>query len=330
MSSNKITKKIYKLLSDYHRQLKWIYTLISYKFHQLKPSQILRFQELKYINYSAAKKVKFTSGKLTLTGDLFSSKNITQAPCILLIHGSAIFGRKSPLIQGLAHEFHRLGYTVLALDLRGYGESDDPQDYHPKGFDFAQDVESALDFLVDYVGVSSDKFYLVGHSFGGGVALAAQARDQRIKKIVSFGPPRRLSERFINQRARDRHKLLVRWQGDMQLDKPLNFPFWREVMETINLERYVQDFAIPGHTPVFLIDASQEPEADLQFMRDVLQNMIPPVEHWTVPGTGHYLNCGFLFTLPFYHQPLVKTFVNCVDQWLKLESGVESELKQVF
>ncbi len=84
---------------------------------------------------------------------------------LVLLHGVASNARiwitTAPL---LAERFH-----VLALDQRGHGESDKPD----SGYDFASvvaDVLALLDALV------LERLVLIGHSWGGNVALEFAAR----------------------------------------------------------------------------------------------------------------------------------------------------------
>lgn len=295
----------------------WLYRLISHFYHRFHDFKLGQLFDLRIATFSPTKTVTFQSGNLNLVGDFYQPQTQGLGQTLILLHGSSVFGRKLSLMRSLAGEFQRLGYAVFVFDLRGYGESDDPQTYTPESFDYAQDVQAAIDWIGAEYPEHAQQFYLLGHSFGGAVALAAQACDSRVAKIVSFGPPRRLSERFLNPEAREKKKLLVRWQADMQLSQPLDFWLWAKVLQPLNIENYVEAFSQPDHTPVFLIDAAQEPPADLTFLRMIYQQMKPPAAYWTVPGTNHYLGTGFLLGLPCYNRRILQSFVNRVAQWLQ-------------
>ncbi|MGB5898904.1 MAG: alpha/beta fold hydrolase [Geitlerinemataceae cyanobacterium] len=311
----KLSDRVYTFLSHRYSLLKWIHPLLSYKRHHLKLQQLRQFQKIERVNDRPSKPIIFTADTLNIIGDLYCGNE--RSPVILLLHGSSIFGRKLPLIRALAKEFQALGYTVLTFDLRGHGESDKPQDYTGKSFDFARDVEAAIDELERRLEIKNRRLYVVGHSFGGGVALAAQARDKRIEKVVVFGPPRRLSERFLNPEAREKVKLLFRWQLDMQLNKPLTFSMWKPAIERLNIENYVEQFSQPGHIPLFVIDAEREPAEDLAFLRAFSQKATSPKNYWTVPNTDHYLDSGFVRIIPYYDRQLVMTFVDRIDRWFQ-------------
>lgn len=68
----------------------------------------------------------------------------------------------------------------IALDLRGFGQSDRPIDSTYQMAEFVQDIDQALDHL----GVT-EPFVLAGHSFGGAVvAEYANAHPERVAKLV--------------------------------------------------------------------------------------------------------------------------------------------------
>ena len=94
-----------------------------------------------------------------------------DAPLVVLIHGSldraAGMARLSRVLSGR--------WRVLRYDRRGYGRSRP----HPGPFD----VGSQVDDLVELLG--GRRAVLVGHSFGGHVALATAAREPGLVSGVS-------------------------------------------------------------------------------------------------------------------------------------------------
>ena len=315
--TNGVSKsRVYQVLSNHYPRLKWIYTLISQVYHRFSAFRLADAPKLRLAIGGSSQRIEFTVDGLRLVGNFYRPRENPQNATILLLHGSSIFGRKLSLMRALALEFQRLGYAVMSFDLRGYGESEDPPNYTPQAFNFAHDVSAAINWVEKMAPEHAEHLYLVGHSFGGAVALAAQADDKRVEKIVSFGPPRRLSERFLNPEAEEKQKLLVRWQADMQLPRPLPYDIWAKVLDPLNIENYTDDFAAPGHTPIFLIDAAQEPEADLAFLRGLYRQIIPPADYWTVPNTDHYLDTGFILGLPCYNSATVRLFVDRVAKWV--------------
>jgi pimeloyl-ACP methyl ester carboxylesterase len=94
---------------------------------------------------------------------------------LLLLHG---LGASSYawrfVIPSLAQK-----YRVIALDLKGFGRSDKPRDGKYSLFDQAELVDG---FIKEH---KLHHLTIVGHSFGGGVALALALKDKkRVKKRI--------------------------------------------------------------------------------------------------------------------------------------------------
>jgi pimeloyl-ACP methyl ester carboxylesterase len=102
-----------------------------------------------------------------------------KGPGVVCLHSSASSsGQWRPLMDQLADRFH-----VLAPDFHGYGES-------PAWSD-ARDLTLADEArLVEPVfRAAGDRFHLVGHSYGGAVALRVALDDpKRIRSLVLFEP----------------------------------------------------------------------------------------------------------------------------------------------
>ncbi len=97
-----------------------------------------------------------------------------RGPVTLLVHG----------LGGFAESWHRTlaalapSSHVIAFDLPGFGQSSKPNRPYTIGF-FAQVVEELLELL------DVERVRLVGHSLGGGVALAfALARPERVERLA--------------------------------------------------------------------------------------------------------------------------------------------------
>lgn len=94
------------------------------------------------------------------------------SPAVVLIHGA--FGNRSHYAAQMNHLAQR--HRVLALDLRGHGESDVPQD----GFrlrDYADDVLAVCE------AAGLDRYVLCGHSMPVAL-LAASLKPDRVAGVV--------------------------------------------------------------------------------------------------------------------------------------------------
>lgn len=113
--------------------------------------------------------------RATLDGIGLTYQQSGEGPDVVLVHGlAASRAFWSPaFVSGLAGSFR-----VTSFDLRGHGYSDMP----PSGYTVSRLAED-LGGLLDHLGI--DTAHLVGHSFGGAVALRfAVDRPGRVASIV--------------------------------------------------------------------------------------------------------------------------------------------------
>jgi pimeloyl-ACP methyl ester carboxylesterase len=102
---------------------------------------------------------------------------VGRGPALLLLHGLGCTHHTwDPVIDALAKR-----YTVIAPDLLGHGESDKPRaDYSIGAF------ANGLRDLLTVLGI--DTVTVVGHSFGGGVAMQfAYQFPERTERLVLVG-----------------------------------------------------------------------------------------------------------------------------------------------
>jgi 2-hydroxymuconate-semialdehyde hydrolase len=122
---------------------------------------------------------------------------------IVLIHG---FATGTFLWRNIAPELARAGWTVFAIDLMGYGESDRPIDAH---FGIAAQAEFVATALTS---LRIAKATLVGQDIGGNVALAVATKlPDRIERLVLIntllGTDLQTNEIRTMQRSTARHAL---------------------------------------------------------------------------------------------------------------------------
>lgn len=98
-----------------------------------------------------------------------------EAP-FLLVHGLASNAHTWDLV---GEELARHGHRVIAVDQRGHGLSDKPQD----GYDF-KSVTADLRRLIDQLNL--ERPYIAGQSWGGNVVLAFAARYPGVARGYAF------------------------------------------------------------------------------------------------------------------------------------------------
>ncbi|PCC98169.1 alpha/beta fold hydrolase [Halopseudomonas pelagia] len=101
---------------------------------------------------------------------------------VILQHGYIANARVNWVLPGIVFRLTMTGHRVIALDARGHGRSDKPQDAEAYGESrMARDVSCLIDEL------RLEEVDLVGYSMGATVALLVAAQDQRIRKLVIGG-----------------------------------------------------------------------------------------------------------------------------------------------
>ncbi|GAB4572284.1 MAG: hypothetical protein Kow0077_11290 [Anaerolineae bacterium] len=150
---------------------------------------------------------------LTLVGDFYPALPVdeqeTAAPAVLLLH---MLGSDREAWAPLIPALHEAGYAVLAVDMRGHGETGGAQDW-PLA---EQDVADWLAWLRAQDGVDAERVNLVGASIGANLALRGLANDDTVVTAVALSPG--LDYRGVTTEdavaAVTRPLMLVAGQGD--------------------------------------------------------------------------------------------------------------------
>jgi dipeptidyl aminopeptidase/acylaminoacyl peptidase len=235
-------------------------------------------------------------------------------PAILLCHGWG--GRKAGLVRQ-ATAFAGAGFIALALDYRGWGESqsrvvvldDLPAERTETTarlqvvrevvdpYDELWDVRHALDWLEGEPGVDPGRTGLWGSSFGGGLVVWMAAHDERVKCAVSQVAWQ--DARALNQpEARaEMHQNAVRRARGEEDPIPQRQPAGQALTGVGNRGKLYYwaplEFAEQITAPVLFIDAENEELFDRhQNSEAVCKRMVAagraPARYHVVPGISHY------------------------------------------
>ena len=109
--------------------------------------------------------VKTKSGEVERMHGWWIPASQPNAQVLLYLHGNGI-----NIGANVAHanRFHRLGFSVLLPDYRGYGRSEGT---FPTEASVYQDAAVAWDYLVQERKIQPEQIFLYGHSLGGAVAI---------------------------------------------------------------------------------------------------------------------------------------------------------------
>lgn len=129
-----------------------------------------------------------------IVGDYYAPKaDARPAPMVILLH---MYRSNRHAFAPLVGPLHEAGFAILAIDMRGHGESATPEleqrvrQRDTKVFeDMVQDVRAAYDFLAKRKEeVDRSRFALVGASVGCSVALRYAAKDRSVDCVVCLSP----------------------------------------------------------------------------------------------------------------------------------------------
>ena len=131
-----------------------------------------------------------TADGFTIHGTLYAGTIAKAVLCLPML------GRTRSTYEGLAEKLQADGYWVLAIDLRGHGQSvmlsgkrREVKDFGPGDFlAMDQDLDAALKFLRKETKVSAGQTAIVGASIGANLALRHAAANPGIHALVLLSP----------------------------------------------------------------------------------------------------------------------------------------------
>jgi pimeloyl-ACP methyl ester carboxylesterase len=218
------------------------------------------------------------------TGVRLHVAEVGAGPLVVLLHGFPDDWRLwRPLMTGLADA----GFRAVAVDLRGYGQSDEPRGIHRYVIRrLTQDVARLIE------GLGGERASVVGHDWGGGIAWGfAMAYPTRLDKLVIQNAPHpRVFARAIRntrQWLRSAYILFFQlpWLPELmtrQRTGALNYyrAMWREPVRLSRIQRPVlvlwgerdpflgRELAEPVHHDVPHATLQRFPQAGHWVMRD--------------------------------------------------------------
>ena len=223
---------------------------------------------------------------LTLFGRFIRSKNHAT---ILLLHP---LGSASNQMLLYAEALVKAGYGVFMVDLRAHGSSDG--DTSTQGLYEADDVASAVDYLLHRLDVNGQKIGALGVSLGAQAALYGALKTDCIRALALDGlGPATLSDH-------GRPDSLRRW-----ISYPFHWMYYRmyEFMIAGKNTSVVEAIGKLAPRPILLIAGGEE---DMHFNRIFFQAAKEPKELWELPQAEH--NSAILLDSHAYTQRVAGFF----------------------
>ncbi len=209
-----------------------------------------------------------TADKTPLAGWYAAGEN---GACILLIHGS---NENLASLSNHAAFLTDAGYGVLALALRGHGDSGGRG--NALGWDCGQDVSAAVSYLQSK-GV--ERIGALGLSLGGEVLLASAADEPSLRAIVADGATYHSLADYLELPSN--RSLWRSWTTRVMYASTVLFTGQRPPERTI-----LQSISQAADTKFLLIAAGTNPnESDYGALYEAAAN--GRAELWAVPNAGH-------------------------------------------
>jgi len=161
----------------------------------------------------------------------------TNVPAVVLVH---MLTRSSRDWDITAERLHQAGFLVLAIDLRGHGESSGSVDATTDLSAMLQDVVAAIAWVKHRPEVASSRIGIAGASVGASLAIQAAAADPSVRSVVLLSPGidyRGLKSDAAMKKYGDRPVLLVVSKNDpyaLRSAKALSEDAPRTQLETLD------------------------------------------------------------------------------------------------
>jgi pimeloyl-ACP methyl ester carboxylesterase len=189
---------------------------------------------------------------------------------IVLVHGSSA-DRRSLLVE--AGALSRAGYSVLAYDHPGHGESEGRARWTS---DMPAALHGAVDWISEQPGVAKGLIGVVGFSLGCATTVEVAARDSRVGAVALLGA-------FTDARAQTLAEYAA-WGPIQQIPALL-------VMRAFGIGpldlRPIDHVASLAPRPLLFVAGTEDHVVPAFMSRALFDAAGEPKELWTVEGAGH-------------------------------------------
>ncbi|HLZ19711.1 MAG TPA: alpha/beta hydrolase [Smithellaceae bacterium] len=218
---------------------------------------------------------------IDVKGIKLSVVDVGSGPAVLLIHG---FPDTSQVWRYQIPALVKAGYRVIAPDVRGFGNSDKPQEI--QAYDLTVLVGDMIN-LMSQLGI--EKAHVVGHDMGSAIAwVMASFFPQRVNRLASLsvGHPMANRERkSIEQREKAWYMLLFQFKGTAEsLLQQDDWKLFREILRNHSeFANWTKDLSRPGALTAALnwYRANLSPEKELTQPVPIPVTSVPSLGIWS-------------------------------------------------
>jgi len=269
------------------------------------------------------------SDGIRLAASVFRPREKGKRPVVLLLHGSTIQGRQSPLCRLLGTRLAERGYFVVAPDFAGFGTSQDPfEASNPRqALNADRDVETAIQWAMEQPGADPSRVFLLAHSGGCMFATNVAVRDSRVRALALIGPSRYVTHFLDEGRGGDyfrrveehwrvlHHKKLPQWYTQEALTSDARSAAGSSTILMGDIAHYLLYFMCPGHVPLLLIDGSREMSHEHVYLNYYAEQAVEPRRLIRLPNSDHYGNTFNWFGMVLYDASVERHLLEGIDSW---------------
>lgn len=251
-----------------------LYLYLRQTYFIFKPPTVIRTTPAAFnLDYQEVQlPVETASGQISFIHGWWIPAAEPGAPVWLYLHGN---GSTIGDEVKRAFWFHRLGYSSLLIDYRGYGRS---RGKFPTESSVYEDVESAWNYLTQVRQIPPERIFLYGYSLGGAIAIDLALQHPEIAGVAiegSFTSMRAMVEHLYNHFLIFPVDLILNQRFD-SLSKV------RSLSMPLLFIHGTADRLVPSHMSQTLFDTASEPK-----------------ELLLVPEAGHH-DVGELGGAPYF------------------------------
>lgn len=226
-----------------------------------------------------SKSVKFTSrDSLTLRGTLTRPAGVARA-LMLMVHGITSDRSEWGIFDMLAEEVAKEGVSSLRFDFRGHGESKlDESLITLSGI--LSDITSAWRELEDAAPGADPRRYIVGSSFGGGLAYAAASRDGRFDRAFLIAP--------VFDYLADIDHCAPEWRSDLKRRDHFKYNDLALGRALANEALYLDPLTGPA-VPTTIFHGTKDTDVSIELSRAVVSRQAA-IDLIEMKGAGHVMN----------------------------------------